>query len=209
MGKVLDLTGQVFGRLTVVSTYLEDGKGQCVCQCECGTIKVISTNHLRFGGSRSCGCGRGTHRMKHTKEYGVWSSMKSRCFNKNNHAYHRYGGRGIYVCEEWMDFRNFYNDMGDKPDGMSLDRIDVNECYCKDNCRWATSKEQMNNRRNSIYLCVNGATHTLKEWSIITSVSYFTLNSRYVRGWSADKIVNTPARKYQLGLNTGVSDEVN
>jgi hypothetical protein len=90
--------------------------------------------------------------------------MKSRCLSKTHHAYDSYGGRGITICNEWLYFTNFYNDMGDKPDGMSLDRIDNEEGYFKDNCRWATMKEQERNRRNNRYITINGETKCLAYW---------------------------------------------
>lgn len=119
----------------------------------------------------------------------TWAGMITRCYNQDSTSYHYYGGRGIRVCEEWHEFSNFARDMAPRPHGMSLDRIDVNGNYCKENCRWATDKEQMNNKRNNIRLEIRGVTKTLPEWSDYSGTSQQKIRDRLKLGWDHDRCV--------------------
>lgn len=152
--------GEKYNRLTALHFIRKDKKGRqhWWFECECGVQKMIRQDSVQNGSTKSCGCllKEIQHKMSSTIEYNSWRKMKNRCNSKNNDSYSRYGGRGIKVCKSWMKFENFYKDMGNRPRGKSLDRIDNNGDYEPNNCRWATPKQQMNNTRNNIFVSVNG-----------------------------------------------------
>ena len=130
------------------------------------------------------------HGLRYTSEYSAWGMMKQRCHNPSHKQYSDYGGRGIFVCDEWREnFINFYNDMGDKPHGTSLDRIDNNKGYYKENCRWATNDIQHRNQRTNVMITIDDRTQCLQDWSIETGTCRSTLNSRYRRGWPHHEVV--------------------
>lgn len=152
--------GQKFNRWTVLAVHgrVKIGSEYLVgydCVCDCGSHSVKTRNHLVSGASKSCGCLRDEkskqratkHDLRHTRAYNTWCHMKARCDNPQNKAYKYYGGRGVTYCESWKDFENFYKDMGEAPEGLSLDRVDCNGNYCKENCRWADDQEQRINQR--------------------------------------------------------------
>lgn len=149
--------GNRYGRLLVISEcgINNNKKVLWLCKCDCGNEKKIVGGNLRSGGSKSCGClakelsrDRETkHGMYGSRTYSTWSNMISRCSNKKNPDYKYYGGRGILVCEEWKEFENFYRDMGDRPNKKSIDRINNDGNYYKENCKWSTQSEQIKNRR--------------------------------------------------------------
>ena len=205
--RCIELTGQKFGKLTVVEKAENNKWNEAVwrCKCECGNETFVSSKVLRLGHSRSCGCYKGEaikkaktkHGKSNTKTHKTGREIKSRCFYHSNQAFRDYGGRGITMCERWQNsFEAFYEDVSKLPHfgekGYSLDRIDNNGNYEPNNVRWATSKEQNNNKRNNRKLNYNGETHTLSEWANIKHLSYTALFLRLRRGWSIEKALETP-----------------
>ena len=158
MPNALNLTGHRFGRLVAIKRNGIDQHSQnalWLCQCKCGNKTTVSTSLLRTGNTKSCGCLRRELITKHgdsnppAREYCCWRMMLQRCRNPKNPRYKLYGARGITVCERWNKYENFLADMGRCPSGLTLDRIDNNKGYHPGNCRWATWKEQQNNRRDT------------------------------------------------------------
>jgi hypothetical protein len=153
MGNVKDLSGHRFGRLTVIK---REGNNKCgsalwLCKCECGNAKIVIAANLVAKNVKSCGCLRTLHGYHTEPTYRSWQAMIQRCTNPNHSAYKRYGNKGVTVCQEWIDdFRNFLNDMGERHEGKTLDRIDNDKGYSKENCRWATTKDQGFNRKNGV-----------------------------------------------------------
>jgi len=207
-----DLTGIVCNELTVVAMLKpkqcgKQKKTMWLCRCSCGNYHAVDANRLSSKRIKSCGCKKPIPSTK-TKvkkdfvfteqpEYSTWMNMKAICYNPNNPAYNDYGGRGIQVCDRWLEsFENFYNDMGKKPTSKhSLDRIDVNGDYCPENCRWADDKTQANNTRRNHFLEYNGIKHTLAEWSRIIGKSHKLISDRLSLGWSIGEALEFEQRK--------------
>lgn len=198
MAKKIEMIGKRFGRLTVISEGNIDGEHQCawVCRCDCGNItKPIRGTTLRNGKSLSCGCLRTElvkerftkHGKCDTKTYYVWRGIRSRCLRKTDDCFERYGGRGITVYEEWRDnYQAFYDYVSQLPhfgeSGYSLDRIDNSGNYEPGNVRWATPKEQANNKRDTIYITVGSEKKTISQISAETGFHHSTIYRRYRAG---------------------------
>lgn len=210
--KRVNLIGQKFGRLLVVGVgeYYVSPKGakvkQWECKCDCGNTTFASTIQLHDGKKKSCGCltkesatlKSKTHGMYGSRLYNIYSSMVQRCTNPNNTDFHNYGGRGITVCEEWLDFENFkkWAIENGYADDLTIDRADVNGNYEPSNCRWTSSKKQNNNRRNNRLLTFNGETHTMAEWADITGIRYAVLACRIINHkWSVERALTQEVRR--------------
>lgn len=185
-------TGQKFGRLTVLEDKLN---GFAHCVCECGEDRDFRKIDLRKGVSRSCGCWSADRSRKHgmdgTPTYNCWVHMLDRCRNPNNRMFPHYGARGISVCDRWHDFRNFLADMGEKPEGLSLDRIDNDGNYEPSNCRWASFKQQLRNRRVTVKATYQGKLMAISEIAEITGIDRKLLAARIKRGIPVEVALQT------------------
>ena len=201
--KLLDLQGRQFGRLSVLCRLPDKrwGRIHWVCFCDCGNIKAVSSKHLLSGATKSCGCYRNevtasrtsTHNKSNTKYYRVWYGLLSRCLITTNPAYPNYGGRGITVCDRWLDFENFYADMGHAPDdAYELDRINNEGPYSPENCRWVTRKLQSRNRRSNRFITLGGRTLCVSDWEYLLGFKKGVIFSRLSRGWPIQKALTTP-----------------
>lgn len=195
--------GHVYGNLTVTGCAGKNKHGQYLvrCMCICGTEKEFREYAVRQGTAKSCGCTRHDchtkHGMSDSAAYRSWLSMIARCMNPEHPHFGEYGGRGITICKEWQRFEGFYADMGDRPKSTSLDRKDSNLGYCKSNCRWATAKEQGNNRRTNTVWSWNGQSKTVQQWADALGVNSDTLTKRfYKHGWPIEKVLSTPVRSW-------------
>lgn len=212
MGKYAsaDITGQKFGRWTAIrptGRKAKNGTYYWLCKCECGNIGEVSVSNLRSGSSKSCGCIpkermsklNYKHGGKKERLYLVWIDMRRRCYDDSVYEYMNYGGRGIAVCDEWQDYSKFREwalstgyDAAAKRTACTLDRIDVNGNYCPENCRWADSATQNNNRRNNKKISYGSETHSMAEWNRICNFPKNTIFKRINAGWSPEKAITTP-----------------
>ena len=200
MGKFIDLTGQRFGRWTVLERAENDSRGTArwFCQCDCGKQHIVRGYDLRSGLSRSCGCLQKEVAAKSNRKFfkrdmrlnRIWVAMRKRCSNPNSQYYYLYGGRGITVCQEWEanfgSFQNWAIENGYMPD-LTIDRIDNELGYSPENCRWASIQEQANNHRNNVMITYKGQTLTVAQWSVLVGINQSTLRSRIAAGWPIKK----------------------
>jgi len=192
-----DLTGCMFNGIRAVRLAGRDklNKARWEFVCHCGRVFIEDGYTISSGKSKSCGCKKGakTHELSNTRVYNILVGMKQRCRNKKCVSYYKYGGRGIDYCHEWGDFENFYNDMGEAPQGFTLDRIDNNKGYSKENCRWTDVKTQARNTRTNHFLTYKNKTLCVTEWAELTGLERGTISSRLRQGWSIERILTTPS----------------
>jgi len=167
--KIINLSGKRFGYLTVIKKHHSGKYVYWLCKCDCGRETVVNGSSLRNGHTRSCGCGSGRTQAEREKTYHfyhVWWNILQRCKNKNAISYPNYGGRGIKICKRWEDYLLFKEDMFEGYSvGLQIDRIDNNGDYCKENCKWVTSKENARNRRSNVWVTINGVRKLASEWN--------------------------------------------
>ena len=190
--KAADLTGQIFGRLTVVERSGSNGYNSLwKCKCACGEERVVQSTMLKSGRTQSCGClqrelaaeQQTTHGLNGSHTHGCWRSMRRRCEDPKHPAYARYGGVGIAVDERWQVFENFLADMGEAPSpDHTIERLRNTEGYGPGNCRWATMEEQQNNRGNNVVVTINGKEQSLGRHARELGIPYSTLYDRYKKG---------------------------
>jgi hypothetical protein len=199
MSKKLDLKGKKFGQLQVLCEYSERANDkhnsyQWECQCDCGNIVIVISSYLTSGHKTSCGClrwsgdSRRTHGLSGSKIYEVYSNMKKRCNDIKSKSYKDYGGRGIKISDKWDTFERFYNDMGATfKEGLSIERIDVNGNYCKENCTWVTIKAQANNRRSNHKVAYKGETLTISQLAEKYKKNYNLVEERINKGLNIEE----------------------
>lgn len=213
MSKRIDLIGKRFGKLLVIKSIGSDreGKALWLTKCDCGNEHIARGKHLRQKVIVSCGCKKGErHKMRGTRFYRCWQNMRSRCLNKNNPQFYDYGGRGIKVCKRWNKFSLFHLDLfksyinhvklyGERD--TFIDRKDNDGNYEPSNCRWVTREIQNNNKRNNIFLTINGETKSLIQWSKDTGLKRGTIQGRIKRLWNEEKLlipILTKSRKKSI-----------
>jgi len=210
MSKLNNLVGNKYGRLTIISCHYEVSKNShknihmSVCVCECGKTITTRTTRLISGITKSCRClsteltvaRNKTHGDADSVEYGIWCGIKNRCTNKNVKSYKDYGERGITICDRWLVYENFLADMGRRPKGCSIDRINNEGNYEPDNCKWSTRSEQQNNKRTNHIIEYNGERLNIKQWCTKLNLQYSTILRRCtLPGWTAEQILTTPSGK--------------
>jgi hypothetical protein len=206
-----DITGQRFGRLVAINyAYSKNGRAYWHCKCDCGNEIITMAQNLYRGFTHSCGCLAKElhqkemsemsyrHGLGHTRLCRLYHGMIYRCYNKNAKTYNNYGGRGIKICDEWLNnFVSFYNwaITHGYHDALSIDRIDVNGNYCPENCRWANKITQARNKRNNVHLIINGEDKTMAEWAELSGIGIKTMWMRYKYGKTGYDLI-APLRKY-------------
>lgn len=195
MGKLKNLLGQKFGKWTVIKRLENDKfkRANWLCKCDCGKERKVIGSDLLSGKSTSCGCSRRKEKtieeMSRDRIRRIWTAMRQRCENPNSTAYKNYGGRGITVCQEWQEFIPFYNwaIVNGYNDTLTIERIDVNNIYCPNNCTWISKSEQGENTRKVNKLTYKGETHSLRQWGKITKLSVNTIKDRLDKGYTIEQ----------------------
>lgn len=206
MGPRIDLVGRQFGRLTVLkyAGTLANRHATWLCRCSCGAERSVAGNNLQSGMSTSCGCftreraseANRTHgrsrNPESAPEYRSWKHMRDRCRAPTNKDYRLYGARGIAVCERWGDFENFYADMGPRPKGLTLERLNNDHDYSPTNCRWMPPSVQNRNKRNNVWVELRGERMVFEDACRHIGANPRTIRSRLKSGWSMERALETP-----------------
>lgn len=208
--KAPDLTGMKYNRLLAVERLgmSKNGKRLYKFLCDCGTEKIIQGSYVKRGDPKSCGClvietikkmatQHGHSRIgARSSEYSIWAGIIQRCENKNSPSYKNYGGRGIKICQRWRhDFSAFFSDMGQRPQGMTIERINNDKDYSPENCRWATRADQARNNSRNVYITHNGETKTRKDWADYYGIDDETFRHRLsVKKMSFEDAINKPIK---------------
>ena len=193
--------GQKINKLTIIEKLQERdkfGSIQWLCRCDCSNIKRYTTSNLNI--VKGCGKCKGKHNSSKTKLYRTYYRIKNRCYNKKFPNYEIYGGRGIKMCNEWLNDFTKFKDWALKngyKEGLSIDRINVNGNYEPSNCRWVTMLEQANNKRNNLFFTINGITKTQAQWCKEYNIPVTNVRRRLNSGWSIEKALMTPIRKWK------------
>ena len=197
----VDLTGQKFGRLTVVRfDHKENGRKYYLCQCDCGNFKIVSNHSLKSGNTKSCGClhkeiliqrnkDNRVHHPENERLLRIWRAMLHRCYKETDEHYDYYGGRGIKVCDDWHNFETFqeWALANGYADNLTIDRLDGNKDYCPENCSWATMTVQNNHKSDTKWLTYKGKTQSLSDWCRELGLDYFRIKARLNSlGWSVE-----------------------
>ena len=207
MGKLNDLTGKKYGRLTVIERAGSTTQKKALwnCRCDCGNEIIVVGSHLLNGNTRSCGCYKrdltsermSSHGKSKTRLHHIWKNMRQRCSNPHKPDYKYYGGKGITVDDIWNDYEVFakWAIENGYSDNLTIDRIDVNGNYCPNNCRWVSMTEQARNMSRNRIITYNGESHCVTEWGEILGISAKVLSSRInAHGWSVERAFTTPVR---------------
>lgn len=225
MAIVKDLTGHKYGRLTAVEYVgkTKNGNAKWLCKCDCGGRKVVASWGLISGRTQSCGCIKreqnhqlffqhGESGSNRTRLYGIWSGMKNRCYNeKQSESFQKYGAHGIEMCDEWKNSYETFRDWAlsnGYDDGLTIDRINFNGPYCPQNYRWATQKEQQNNRSNNHYIEFRGETKTMAEWSELAGFGRSVIEHRLSRGWTIENALLSPRQETHNGKRVYIESKL-
>lgn len=192
----LELAGQKYGRWLVIEKGDLDSRGNVLwlCRCECGTERFVRGSEIYLGNSTSCGCTRRRHGMTGSRTWKSWDAMKQRCLNPNSPDYPRYGAMGIKVCDRWLKIDEFLADMGERPEGKTIDRIDNSGNYEPGNCRWATASEQQFNKRSNLKLEYQGQIRSIVDLSNESGVPLKVLRWRLEHDWDLPRALKSPVR---------------
>lgn len=202
--KIVVKEGDQYGRLTVIRE--DEKRGQYryfLCRCDCGKVTSVRLSSLRNATIVSCGCygvealrrANTKHGMSNSLIYRVHHSMKNRCLNKNDRNYKNYGGRGIKICDEWLNFESFYewSQKSGYKKGLTIERINVNQDYCPENCEWIPLSKQNRNTRSNIRVNFDGKIQILSDWAKETGINFYTLRNRLNYNWTIEESLTTPA----------------